>query len=325
MEAIEKFKIIVTEEINGQRLDKAFATVISHISRSKIQKIIDDGFVVPKKSSSYKVGIGEEFVLTVPVEDKIFKPKPQDINLDIVYEDDFLLVINKSADMVVHPGAGNSEGTLVNALMHHCKGNLSDLGGDDRPGIVHRLDKETSGLMVVAKNNDVHENLTEQLAVRNVKRIYNAVVWGLIPESGVVDIKIGRSKNDRQKMAVTYEEDGKEAITEYFRLDNFRLLASLAECRLQTGRTHQIRVHMAHIGHWLVGDPVYGRSSVSKHLSLNKINPELTKILLNFPRQALHAVSLEFTHPVNGNKMSFSSDLPEDMQNLLRALKEYSN
>lgn len=324
MEATENFKITITEEMEGQRLDKAFASQVTHISRSKIQNIIDKGFVLPVKPSSYKVSVGEEFVLSVPDDSDEKKPKPQVIPLNIVYEDEFLLVVNKAADMVVHPGAGNSDGTLVNALLAHCgENNLSNLGGEDRPGIVHRLDKETSGLMVVAKNNEVHEKLTAELAEREVKRTYQAVVWGFIPDNGVIDAKMGRSKNDRQKMAVTYEEDGKEAITEFSRLENFRLLASLAECRLQTGRTHQIRVHMAHIGHWVIGDPVYGRSSAAKHLKFHKINPELTKVLLNFPRQALHAVSLEFTHPINNNKMSFSSELPQDMQHLLEALREY--
>lgn len=258
MEATENFKLTISAEQEGLRLDKVFTDALGgEYSRSKVQAWIDTGLVEPKKSSSFKVAEGEVFTLNIPDEKPIL-PQPENIKLDIVYEDEYLLVVNKAANMVVHPGAGNDSGTLVNALLYHCKGKLSNLSGDDRPGIVHRLDKETSGLMVVAKTNEAHANLTEQLAVRDVSRIYQAVVWGLLPEQGIVDADIGRSETNRQKMAVR-DEGGKEAVTEYKRLEPYGMVASLAECHLQTGRTHQIRVHMAHIGHWLVGDPIYGK------------------------------------------------------------------
>jgi len=322
MEEAEEYKIIISEAEDGLRLDKAFSLHIDDISRSKIQKLIDDGFVEPKQSSSYKVSKGEEFTLTIVADEgSVVEVKAENIPLNIVYEDDYLLVINKSADMVVHLGAGNSSGTLVNALLYHCGDNLSKVGGEERLGIVHRLDKETSGLMVVAKTDEVHKALSADLAERKVKRTYNAVVWGVIPDSGIVDVNIGRSETNRQKMAVT-EEGGKEAVTEYRRIENYGLIASLAECRLQTGRTHQIRVHMAHINHWVVGDPVYGRSSLGKFFRLHKLNIAVEKALRGFPRQALHAVSLEFTHPIKKDKMFFEVDLPEDMQNLINVLKE---
>jgi 23S rRNA pseudouridine1911/1915/1917 synthase len=212
---------------------------------------------------------------------------------------------------------------LVNALLAHCGGQLSGIGGVKRPGIVHRLDKETSGLMVVAKNDAAHQGLSRQLAERTLKRTYQAIVWGAItPSSGRIETLIGRSKTNRKKMAVL-ASGGKAAVTDYKKLEGFGMLASLVECRLQTGRTHQIRVHMAHLQHWLVGDPVYGRPSVQKFLRLNKVEPALSAALADFPRQALHAAALEFIHPIGENKISLKSELPEDMQGLLLALKKY--
>jgi len=316
----ENIKITISEEDEGKRLDKVFSTYVTDISRSQIQKLIDNGLVEPKRGSSYKVIAGEEFELTIP-EAQSTEIKPENIPLNIVYEDDYLLVINKSADMVVHPGAGNNSGTLVNALLYHCKGKLAYAAGEDRPGIVHRLDKETSGLLVVAKTDEAYEGLVDELSDRDIKRTYNAVVWGVLPEHGIVDMNIGRSEDNRQKMAVA-DEGGKEAITEYTRIENYGLLASLAECRLQTGRTHQIRVHMAHINNWVVGDPLYGKGSLGKFFKLHKTDENLEKMMRNFPRQALHAVSLEFTHPINKDRMKFNTDLPEDMQELIRMLRE---
>lgn len=322
----ETLKIIVGSEDKGHRLDKVLAAHAPQLSRARFQALITGGHVVragkPFDDSSYKVKEGEVFYITIPPAVEAI-PQPQKINLDIVYEDKDLLVINKAPDMVVHPAAGNYDGTLVNALLAYCGGDLSGIGGVKRPGIVHRLDKETSGLMVVAKNDAAHHGLSRQLAERTLKRTYQAIVWGAVsPLSGHIETQIGRSKTNRKKMVVL-DGGGKTAVTDYKKLDSFGLLASLVECRLQTGRTHQIRVHMAHIKHWLVGDPVYGRPAAQKFLRLNKADPVLSAALLDFPRQALHAAALEFIHPISENKVSLASELPEDMLELLRVLKKY--
>jgi 23S rRNA pseudouridine1911/1915/1917 synthase len=318
----DTLKIVVKKEEAGQRLDKVLATHAPDISRARFQALIEQGHIKPAQGSSYKVKAGEVFHVTIPPAVEAV-PKAQKIALDIVYEDKHLLVINKAPDMVVHPAAGNHDGTLVNALLAHCGDQLSGIGGVKRPGIVHRLDKETSGLMVVAKNDAAHHGLSEQLSSRKLKRVYQAIVWGLPPASGRIETQIGRSPTNRKKMAVLLT-GGKEAITDYERLENFGLIASLVECRLQTGRTHQIRVHMAHLKHWMVGDPVYGRSGVEKFLRLNKVDPVLSQALLHFPRQALHAAALEFIHPISETKVSLKAPLPEDMQSLLRLLKKHT-
>jgi 23S rRNA pseudouridine1911/1915/1917 synthase len=321
LETTETLKIVVGKEEEGQRLDRVLAAHAPQMSRSRFQGLIEQGHIRPEQSSSYKVKAGEVFHITIPPSVEAV-PKPQKIDLDIVYEDKDLLVINKAPNMVVHPAAGNHDGTLVNALLAHCGDQLSGIGGVKRPGIVHRLDKETSGLMVVAKNDAAHHGLSEQLASRTLKRVYQAIVWGAVsPTSGRISTQIGRSKTNRKKMAVL-EAGGKEAVTDYKRLESFGLIASLVECRLQTGRTHQIRVHMAHLKHWLVGDPVYGRSSIEKFLRLNKVEAALSAALLDFPRQALHAAALEFIHPISENRISLTAELPEDMQGLLRSLKK---
>ena len=276
----------------------------------------------PFDDSSYKVKEGEVFYITIPPAIEA-TPQPQKINLDIVYEDKDLLVLNKAPDMVVHPAAGNHDGTLVNALLAYCGDQLSGIGGVKRPGIVHRLDKETSGLMVVAKNDAAHQGLSRQLAERTLKRTYQAIVWGLVsPASGRIETQIGRSPSNRKKMAVL-EGGGKTAVTDYKKLDSFGLTASLVECKLHTGRTHQIRVHMAHLKHWLVGDPVYGRPAAQKFLRLNKADPDLAAALLQFPRQALHAAALEFIHPISETRVSLTCPLPEDMQGLLHVLGKH--
>ncbi len=323
---IETLKIVAGKEDKGQRLDKVLASHAPQLSRARFQALIAGGHVAlsgrPFDDSSYKVKEGETFCITIPPAVEA-APKPQKIKLDIVYEDKDLLVINKAPDMVVHPAAGNHEGTLVNALLAYCGDQLSGIGGVKRPGIVHRLDKETSGLMVVAKNDAAHKGLSEQLASRTLKRVYQAIVWGDVsPSSGRVETQIGRSKTNRKKMAVL-GSGGKTAVTDYKKLESFGLTASLVECRLQTGRTHQIRVHMAHLQHWLVGDPVYGRSSAQKFLRLNKADPALSAALMDFPRQALHAAALEFIHPISETRISLKSELPEDMQGLLRVLRKY--
>ena len=322
MTKAETLKIIVKKEDEGLRLDKVLTAHAPQISRARFQALIEEGNIAPRKGSSYKVKAGDVFYITIPPAIEAI-PVPQKIALDIVYEDKDLLVINKAPDMVVHPAAGNYDGTLVNALLAHCGDQLSGIGGVKRPGIVHRLDKETSGLIVVAKNDAAHQGLSGQLAERTLKRTYQAIVWGAVPPSGRIETQIGRSKTNRKKMAVL-EGGGKTAITDYKKLEGFGLIASLVECRLHTGRTHQIRVHMAHIRHWLVGDPVYGRSGIEKFLRLNKMDPTLSAALQDFPRQALHAAALEFIHPISKDKISLTADLPEDMLGLLKALKKYN-
>jgi len=253
---------------------------------------------------------GGAYELSVP------EPKPahneaQDIALDIVFEDDHLLVVDKPAGMVVHPAVGNPDGTLVNALLHHCAGRLSGIGGVARPGIVHRIDKDTSGLLVVAKTDVAHEGLAAQFARHSIERLYSAIVSGLpIPASGMVDAPLARSSANRKKIAVQAEGKGRRAVTHYRIMAPLRN-AAMVECRLETGRTHQVRVHMASIGHPLMGDPVYGRTKASHRDILKN---------LDFRRQALHAAELGFVHPVSKENLSFQSALPSDIQELFGAL-----
>jgi 23S rRNA pseudouridine1911/1915/1917 synthase len=266
------------------------------------------------------VKAGEVYEIDIPAPVSA-TPEAQEIPLDIAYEDDDLIVINKPPDMVVHPAAGNHDGTLVNALLAHCGEALSGIGGVKRPGIVHRLDKETSGLMVVAKNDAAHQWLSEQLSTRTLTRVYQAIVWGVpSPVQGRIETQIGRHKTNRKKMAVL-DGGGKDAITDYRVLESFGLLASLVECRLKTGRTHQIRVHMSHIGYPLAGDPLYGKGSPAKFLRQMKAPENVAAALTAFPRQALHAAQLEFIHPISENRISLRADLPADMQALLQVLR----
>jgi 23S rRNA pseudouridine1911/1915/1917 synthase len=325
MITMERLTVKAAKEDEGQRLDKVLTRHAPQYSRARLQSLIEAGQVTargrPVTGCSHKVKEGDEFLVTVPPSVEA-EPQPQDIPLDIVYEDKDLLVLNKAPGMVVHPAAGNWDGTLVNALLAHCGHELSGIGGVKRPGIVHRLDKETSGLMAVAKNDAAHRGLSEQLSGRSLKRVYEAIVWGnLTPAKGRIETNIGRSRANRQKMAVQ-EEGGKEAVTDYQVLEGYGLISSLVECRLQTGRTHQIRVHMAHIGHWLVGDPVYGRSAITRFLKLHKVDDRLAEALKTFPRQALHAARLEFVHPISQNKIRLSAEAPDDMKNLLKLLRK---
>ncbi|MCA1749026.1 MAG: RluA family pseudouridine synthase, partial [Parasphingopyxis sp.] len=248
--------------------------------------------------------------LTVP-EPEPATAEAQDIPLDIVFEDDQLIVIDKPAGLVVHPAAGNPDRTLVNALLHHCAGRLSGIGGVARPGIVHRIDKDTSGLMVAAKTDKAHEGLARQFRNHSIIRVYKAIAFGLFKQSeGSIETQLARSPQNRKKMAVAEAPQGKRAVTHYRRISAL-YEASLVECRLETGRTHQVRVHMAHIGHPLLGDPVYGRPRGAHRKILDD---------LAFRRQALHAAQLGFVHPVTKDDLTFESDLPADMQELLRAL-----
>jgi len=253
---------------------------------------------------------GGAYELSIP-EPAALHNEAQDIALEVAYEDDHLIVVDKPAGMVVHPAAGNFDGTLVNALLHHCAGTLSGIGGVARPGIVHRIDKDTSGLLVVAKTDLAHEGLAAQFAAHSIDRRYLAITAGLPnPMSGTIDAPLGRSSSNRKKMAVVEQGRGKRAVTHYRIVTPLRG-AALLECKLETGRTHQVRVHLASIGHPLLGDPVYGRPRQGHR--------ELLKNL-NFQRQALHAAELGFVHPVSKENLSFKSALPSDIQELFGAL-----
>ncbi|HYD19079.1 MAG TPA: RluA family pseudouridine synthase [Patescibacteria group bacterium] len=322
---MEKVTVKADETDKGARLDKVLARHAPEFSRSRLQQLIEQGNVLRGGAafadSSHKVKPGEEFTIVVPPAVEA-APVAQKIAIDIVYEDKDMLVINKAPDMVVHPGAGNWDGTLVNALLAHCGDQLSGIGGVRRPGIVHRLDKETSGLLVVAKNDAAHKGLSAQLESRKLKRVYNALCWGNVtPTSGRIETQIGRSRANRQKMGVM-EEGGKDAVTDYRLLQPYGLVASLVECRLQTGRTHQIRVHMAHINHWIIGDPVYGKGSIPRFLKNHKVPEKTAQALQEFPRQALHAAEIQFNHPLTNDKLSFKAGLPDDMQRLIKQLQK---
>ena len=323
---METLEIIATAEDAGGRLDRVLAQRAPQFSRARLQALLAAGQVrrgdAVFTDSSHKVKVGEQFFITVPPPEDA-TPRAQNIALDIVYEDSDLLVINKSPDMVVHPAAGHHDGTLVNALLAHCGDSLSGIGGVRRPGIVHRLDKETSGLMVAAKNDAAHQGLSAQLSSRTLKRVYHAIVWGVpTPAAGRVETSIGRHPTNRKKMAVLEEGQGREAITDYKVRQPFGLAACLVECRLQTGRTHQIRVHMAHIGHHLVGDPVYAKTSPARFLKLHKVPLDAAAAITHFSRQALHAAQLEFIHPISKNKISLKAPLPADMAALLEVLQQ---
>jgi len=298
----------------GWRLDRALAASVPTLSRERLKALIRGGAVeaggAAVRDPATKVKGDEELKVAVP-EPTPAHNEPQDIPLAILFEDDHLLVVDKPAGLVVHPAAGNFDGTLVNALLHHCSGSLSGIGGVARPGIVHRIDKDTSGLLVVAKTDVAHEGLAKQFAAHSIDRRYHAIVSG-VPKAGhgVVDAPLARSAANRKKIAIVEGSRGKRAVTHWRRLNVLRD-AALVECRLETGRTHQVRVHMASVGHPLVGDPVYGRAGKTH----GKILKEL-----NFHRQALHATELGFTHPVTKNRLSFSSPMPQDMQELFNAL-----
>jgi 23S rRNA pseudouridine1911/1915/1917 synthase len=300
----------------GQRVDKALADATG-LSRERIKALMAGGQVTlggaPANQPAAKTVAGMGFELRQPPPEEP-EARPQDIPLTIVFEDDHLVVVDKAAGMVVHPAAGNADGTLVNALLYHCAhsgtGGLSGIGGVARPGIVHRIDKDTSGLLVVAKSDVAHEGLAKQFADHSLERVYFAVCNGHPARpSGTVRARLGRSDSDRKKMAVLPDDSsrGKHAVTHWKvvrPLDH----ATLLECRLETGRTHQVRVHLASIGHPLVGDPVYGRST-------SALRPLLAQ--LGFKRQALHAAVLGFVHPVTGDRLRFESPLPVDMQELI--------
>ncbi len=307
--------VCVAPDMAGWRVDRALAALIQTMSRERLKALLGAGAVTTADGSllrdpARKAAAGDVLTVAIPAA-TVPDAAAQDIPLAIVFEDDHLLVVDKPAGLVVHPAAGNLDGTMVNALLHHCAGRLSGIGGVARPGIVHRIDKDTSGLLVVAKTDPAHEALSRQFAAHSVERRYTAVVGGHpAPADGRIAGALARSSANRQKMAIVADDRGKHAVTHY------RTVAALAgaatvECRLETGRTHQIRVHMASIGHALLGDPAYGRTPTP-------LRPVLAS--LGFARQALHAATLGFVHPVTQEKLWYHSPLPRDIVDLIGRL-----
>ncbi|KQN25949.1 pseudouridine synthase [Sphingomonas sp. Leaf33] len=298
---------------DGWRLDRALADAVPMMSRERLKVLISSGAVTGPAGlvrDPAKKAIGDGLYDIAVPDPTPAHNEPQDIALTVVYEDDHLIVIDKQAGLVVHPAAGNLDGTLVNALLHHCRGSLSGIGGVARPGIVHRIDKDTSGLMVAAKTDRTHEGLARQFKAHSIDRRYKAIVSG-VPrvKAGTVDAPLARSPQNRKKVAIV--AGGKRAVTHWSQLSQLRD-AALVECRLETGRTHQVRVHMASLGHPLVGDPVYGRTKASHRALLET---------LGFRRQALHAARLGFIHPITSVALSFESEMPADMQELFNQLR----
>jgi len=319
---------LITDENAGSRLDIILVKLLPSLSRSNLKKIIElkqikvNNLTVTSPSKKLKENDSVEINLISKVEMKIV---PTNIKLNIVYEDKDILILNKPAGMVVHPGAGNYNNTMVNALIYKYKKKLSTINGNIRPGIIHRIDKETSGLLVVAKNNNAHSNLGQQFSNHTIKRTYHALCWGVLrPLSGRIETLIGRSRKNRQLMSVT-EISGKKAITNYKTLKVFEIKnipkISFIECELETGRTHQIRVHMNYKGCSLLGDQQYGK----KNLKFKKINEDFERKLKILNRQALHAKSLGFTHPVTKKFINFDSKLPQDFQKILDLLNKLSH
>ncbi|ABS35793.1 RluA family pseudouridine synthase [Clostridium botulinum] len=301
---MEKINLQVEKEFDNVRLDLYLSKIFEDKSRSYLQGIIDEGNVLvnnKEKKRNYKLKVGDNIEVNIP-EPKLLQIEPEDIKLDIIYEDKDVIVVNKPQEMVVHPAPGVYSGTLVNALLHHCK-DLSGINGVARPGIVHRIDKDTSGILVVAKNDISHNNLAAQFKEHSISRVYMALVEGIIKdEQGTIEAPIGRHPVDRIKMAVV--KDGRHAVTHYKVIERFKN-HTLVECRLETGRTHQIRVHMSHIMHPLVGDPVYGYK----------------KQRFNLKGQMLHAKLLGFIHPTTRQYVEFESELPEYFKKIIKILK----
>lgn len=303
-----------TFETGGERLDKALAAA-SGLSRERVKALLGEGRVTLDGAvvaqASLRTAAGAAWAIAVP-QAIPSTAEAQDIALDVVFEDEALIVVDKPAGLVVHPAAGNLDGTLVNALLHHCRGQLSGIGGVARPGIVHRIDKDTSGLLVVAKTDAAHERLARQFADHSIERAYLAVCAGHpVPPAGTIRGALARSPHDRKKMALVEDGRGKHAVTHYKSLQRLTD-SSLIECRLETGRTHQVRVHLASIGHALLGDPVYGRSPTRRS---SRLGPLLKR--LEFRRQALHAARLGFDHPLTGQRLAFAAKPPVDLAELI--------
>ena len=317
--------LLVKTEENNQRVDNFIKNKEQSLSRTRIKNLIlkknlklnSQILISPAK----KVSTGDQLSLEIP-EPKLASLKPYKFKLDIIYEDQDIIIINKPAGIVIHPGAGNYDNTIVNALMNYCGGNLSNIGDELRPGIVHRIDKDTSGLVVVAKNNFTHENLSIQFNKHSIKRVYQLLIWGkLRPRAGTIKTLIKRSTKNRQLMEVGSTK-GKIAITNYKTLEVFENnktpTLSLVECKLETGRTHQIRVHMSYKGSNILGDKKYKK----KYKKFKNIDSKLENLLLKLDRQFLHAKTLGFTHPVNEEEIEFSSFLPQELENILKTLRK---
>lgn len=297
-------KLIVDKESIGERLDAYIASKLNSVSRTNVKRLIEEGNVTVNDKAqkvSYKVQENDEIYVEIP-EAKELDIQAEDIPVEVVYEDSDIIVVNKPKGLVVHPANGNWDGTLVNAIMAICKDSLSGIGGEIRPGIVHRLDKDTSGLLIIAKNDKAHLNMSEQIKNREVKKIYYALVRGVVPENeATINMPIGRSNKDRKKMAVT--KDGKEAVTHFKVIERFQKY-TLLEVKIDTGRTHQIRVHLSEIGYPVVGDEVYSNG----------------KNEFGIRGQLLHAKSLDFKHPRTGEQMHLEAELPEEFLNVLKQL-----
>ena len=315
----EIIKFCIATDAKKNRLDKFLASEFNFLSRSKIQQLISLGLVkvngITEKKDGHCLRKFDEITLTQSeIKNESDLTPDENVKFKILYEDDSILVIDKPAGVVVHPGAGNFSGTLVHGLLHHCGDSLSNGSEMSRPGIVHRIDKDTSGILVIAKNDFAHAELAQQFAEHSITRKYICFCFGILqPPRGRIETLITRDKNNRLKMAVS-KSIGRNAITIYNTLEAFSHYASKVECELKTGRTHQIRVHLSHLGHSLIGDKTYK----FKNYPLPK---EYSEIIQNFPRQALHAYFLKFSHPESKKILTFSSDIPEDMQNLEKFLK----
>ena len=329
----ECYRFTVTADLAGDRLDRFLAEqaelINAHISRSRIKTLIASGYASVSErmieEPAYRLSMDQIVTLFVPPPAPA-EPQAEQIALNIIYEDAHLIVINKPAGLVVHPASGHESGTLVNALIAHCGESLSGVGGVKKPGIVHRIDKDTTGLMVVAKTDAAHHGLTRLFADhgRNLSltRAYLALVWGSPDRSrGVIETSLGRHATHREKMAVVSTGRGRAAITHWEKIADYGL-AALISCRLETGRTHQIRVHMAHIGYPLIGDPTYGAGFKTK---ITRLTAAAQASVEKLSRQALHAATLGFEHPITGEEMLFESDLPQDLDELKRALETLSS
>ncbi len=330
------FVLDAEETERGTRLDRFLSERVETLSRSRAKALVKEGAVECDGAiaDDPRAGVipGRSYTLTLP-EPVAATPQPEDIPLDVLFEDEHLILINKPAGMAVHPAPGTWTGTLVNALLHHCKGGLPGIGGVERPGIVHRIDKNTTGVLVVAKTEAAHAGLSVLFAKHDIERTYLALTRGAPrPLAGTIDAPIARSLHDRKKMAVVDEQEsreGRHAVTHYKTLASYgqvskteiRPAAALVECRLETGRTHQIRVHMAHIGHSLIGDPVYARHRGIKAYGSGPAFDTATQIARKLTRQALHAASLGFVHPVTGKEVFVETPLPDDMAGILAAFE----
>ena len=322
------YSFIVNEDFNNKRIDQVVANQYPKISRTKVNKIIKNNLLKLNgnifNDPSVKVKLGDQIEFENLQEDRI-DLVPKKMDLKIIFEDEDIIIIDKPIDMVVHPGAGNFENTMVNGLLYHCKNKLSGISGEDRPGIIHRIDKDTSGLLVVAKNDQAHALIAKQFEEHTIKRSYLVFVYGILrPLHGRIETLIGRNKTNRQKMSADVAR-GKEAITNYETLEVFKgskiLDISLVKCMLETGRTHQIRVHMSHKGNPILGDQTYGK----KIKKLRGIDQEFEDILKSLKRQALHAHTLGFVHPKTNQDVFYTSELPEDLNKLKNRLETLKN